>query len=643
MRQSKIWKIAGGGILAALILAIGGCAGYKKAMSEDLSGGAVTAESEGIVWEEMYSPNGQYIIRTILNRESGIEVYVNDERVTYDAIGLEYNPIITDNGHFGYILEHSGDGYKVIIDGETIFETKALLHYLTVSETKALFAMADNGENVTRFYLVDLESKEWVHINSYPEEYVEEVTALPSDCFVWITSRISEGAEKRYYLYYYDPAMGQGPAICIKDSPDRLVFYADTEDSEKSLTVDRLKMDENAKFLFNAYRVVMEEEGEPFSRGNDYRGRIAWNESYRIRGLTELYRKTKDDNIHRELEQAVAHVMLSGNEKLGLEGEFLPSFLWCEKAYSIEKEPVSIIVDNCEILSALLFPLTEGIIDEDFEGYGDIIDTAECAFDFYESYYADGHYYLPYGYPMTYDGAAVPWNWQNSMAEVSMDLYLLTRKTKYLDRCQELVAAFKSEWVETDDRIYWHYWPQSHYDGWFLEDNVSSNTPSLEPLEDKLFEDTSHAGISLRFLWRYHQYVDDDYVTEEDLRLIENNMNYFCTERGFSRFVSGDMEYAPISWVNSPGVWWAYLSNDIFENFVAEGSLNVYAEWDNTGRMFANAYNYSPQKAADIHVSRWHISFSGGKTEECAARMEMTGEFDLDSAAIAGYVREIVN
>lgn len=640
MKQSRIWRV-GGGILTILILAVCVCEKHKMRIPGEETNVNVLNDSDEIIWEEMYSVDGKHVIKTVPSRESGIEVYVDGERVTYNSVGLIYNPVITNDGHFGYIIEYSGDGYKVVIDGVPIFETKQLLHFLTVSETNALFAMADNAENVTRIFLIDLESKKWFHICSYAEEYVEEVTALPSNSFAWITSRIGEGAEKDYNLYYYDPVTEQKPVAYIKGSPDRLVFYTDQNEYAKGVVVDRLKADENAEFLFNSYRVMLEEKEEPFSKGNDYRGRIAWNESYRIRGLTELYQKTQDVRIREQLERAMLSVMLSRNGELGLEeSEFLPSFLWCEKAYSIEEEPVSIIIDNCEILGALLYPLTEGVITEDFKGYKDIVDTAKCAYDFYETTYADGHYYLPYNYPMAYDGAKVPWNWQNSMAEVSLDLYLLTGEIKYLDKCHELIVSFRDEWVEENNRIYWHYWPQSHYSGWIPKDDVSSNTPMLESVEDELFEDTSHAAISLRFLWRYHRYVNDEYVTKKDLCQIENNMNFFCREQGFSRFISGDTEYIPLSWINPPGPWWVYLSNDIFRKFVAEGSVNVYGEWDNMGRLFANAYYYDSQKDAGMHVSRCRISIDNGKLQEDYIRMDTIEEFDLDSTGIAEYVRQ---
>lgn len=576
-----------GGVILFLLL----CAGCTKTEKTINTEREISLSED--YWEADISDNKEYYIETIPTREYGPEVFINGERESYNVMALEYNPVINDYGNYAYISESPEEGYRLIIDGDEVFNTGALLHYLRISDTQAIFFMLDKAENVTQLYIVDIAEKQWMHVASYKEEYIEAVRAYSLDCFAFITSRMSDQGEKSYFLYFYDSSKDELPGKLIENSRQALLFPAEeavkeseivNRVEERTIIVDQIELTDNGAYLFNAYRLVYgEQRNGPFSKGNDYRGRISWNESYRIRGLVELYKKTADKNLYEKIVDTARNVLLARNSEIEVEeNKYLPGFLWCERAYSIDQEPISCIVNNCEILSALLFTLTEGVINEDCTLYHDILQTAIKAYEYYDTDYKEGHYILPKGYPMVYDGMEVPWNWQNSMAEVSLDLYLLTNNDKYLARCEELLSEFKSEWILDGGRIYWHYWPSSYY----RECGLSE--------QEALYEDTSHAGISVRLLCRYYAYISDGIIMEDDLRRIQNSMEYFCFQDGFSGFINGDTEYQPKAWIFPPGTWWSYLNNDRYENFIRQGSINSYPEWDNVGRLFTNAKYFEP-------------------------------------------------
>ena len=82
-----------GGVSVALILAASGLKMYKSVIHKGKHNVNIVEDLSEKTWEEVYSPNGRHVIKTVSTRESGIEVYVNDERITYDDIGLVYWPI----------------------------------------------------------------------------------------------------------------------------------------------------------------------------------------------------------------------------------------------------------------------------------------------------------------------------------------------------------------------------------------------------------------------------------------------------------------------------------------------------------------------------------------------------------------------
>ena len=333
---------------------------------------------------------------------------------------------------------------------------------------------------------------------------------------------------------------------------------------------------------------------------------MSWDESERLRGLCEFYKKTQNEIVRKRITEVVDGILNARNKYTGIvEDDWNPEFLWASKCYTLNGESACIMVENCEILSSLLSVYNDGI-----EKNSEIVKVAKQAYEYYDGWYKDGHYYQPKGYPTDCDGIVVPWNYQNSMAEICLDLWIETGEQKYLDRCNELIKTFMGEWVEENDRIYWHYWPRTYYDGW-EDDGRSVHTPSREPQDDNLFEDASHAGISVRLLKCYVENVANGIVNEGHMKKIEQNMEYFCHTDGFSRFISGDVSYNAKGWSYWISPYWAYLHNEDFEHYVQQGYLGCFPEWDSQESLFAYARLYKTEKGGNVMVQRKRMNERG--------------------------------
>lgn len=580
-----------------------------------------TGNAEYTVRDSCISANGLHKISTFVTSRSGMGVSVDGQWKRYDDVAVRYYPIISDDGHYAWCQQLSGSGYDVMWNGKSILHSGASLDMLTGGSSTAVCVQADTGQMITRIFLIDMQTGVCSPIVVWRNVFVEEIARIGDDVYGVVASRYDSSGNKIYSMTRFD---GKTMAIetIVENEPSMLSFQKCT-DSDASF-IDFVDCPQNEKYLFHAIREYM--KGDAFAFGNDFRGRIAWNESYRLRGLCELYKKTGNAAVKKSCNKIVSGIMNSRNRLTGVpEDEWNPNSLWASKSYSIGNAPVSIIVENCETLSALLYACNEGAVNS-----REVVTTAKEAFEYYDQWYKDGHYYLPYSFPMSFDGILVPWNWQNAMAEVCLGLYVETGEQKYLTRCNELISTFKAEWVESGDRIYWHYWPVSFYQGW-TDDGKSKNTPSLAQQEDNLYEDASHAGISVRLLCRYADVVPNGLVTKEMIRKIEGNMKYFCFADGFSRFISGDDNYVPRAWHYWISPYFSYLHNDEFEKYVSQGYLKCFPSWDSSGALFAYAKMYqSNLSAGGISVKRKLLAPDGTLSD-----ME---EFSLSNADLWSYL-----
>ena len=553
--------------------------------------------------ETCVSVNGGHQIQTFVTRASGMGVIVDGgTKMNFDDFSVRYKPCISNDGFYAWIVQTPGKGYDVVWQGNSVGHSSgAVMDHLKSSCTKAVFVESGANKSVMHLYMLDMNTGKVQRLSSYEREFIEDIAPSDDDTFGLITCKYSGNGEKSYNLYLIDGNTAE--VILLQDDITDLIRFPHINHSE-NLTVDFIQMSDNVRYLFNAL-TIFGESNDAFALGNNFRGRITWEVSYRIRGLVELYKKTGDQKIYERINEVVDGVLGARNQYVGITADnYNPGFLWSAKSYTIDQSAACILVDDAEILSSLLFACEANVVNKRSE----VVSSAVRAYDYYARWYKNGHYYSPYGWPVQYDGIVVPWNYQNSMGEVALSLYKETGDEKYLRHCNELISAFMADWYEESDRIFWHYWPHEFYDGW-LDDGRSIHSPSVSSSTDALYEDISHAGISVRFLCRYFEFIPDGIVKKKHIQKIEENMNYFLFKDGFHRYMSGVS--MPRDWCYGISPYWSYLKNECFENYVRQGYLKIFPSWDLSGSLFANAKFYEAQTLEPIKVSRKRILGGG--------------------------------
>lgn len=579
--------------------------GCSKASNGEVDDGQTfySGNNEFTIREISQSVNSKHEVSTFVTSKRGMGVMIDGVRKDFDDVAMRYCPVVNDEGTYAYVRQLKGLGYDVVLEEKSVLHSGACLDYLSVGSEKAVCVQSDNGKDITRLYLIDMSSGNCECIARWDKEFIEDVTRYGDNQFGVITCVFTPKGTKRYNVYTVNGS--NGTFAKVANGVEELIVFplGGLKRNDEGLIIDVLQMQDNERLLFNAMKLVYKRHNEAFAYGNDFRGRMSWDQSARLRGLCELYKKIKDSDIKKRIIDTVYGIMNARNMFSGIfSDDWNPEFLWSSKCYTLNSEAACILVENSEIMSALLLACNEGIVKN-----REIVETAIKLYDYYDQWYKSGHYFQPYGYPVDIDGLIVPWNYQNSMAEVCLGLWIETGDQKYLDRCNELICTFMDEWIDEGNRIYWHYWPMAFYEGW-EDDGRSMYTPSRSPQEDNLFEDASHAGISVRLLCRYVESVPNGVVNVGHLQKIQSNMESFCHEDGFSRFISGDEGYSPRAWHYWISSYFAYLKNRNFEQYVRQGYLGCFPEWDSQQALFANARLYKAESVnGTIVVNRKRI------------------------------------
>lgn len=579
-------------MILLLALTFSGCDNPSNSFEDEIS---YSGNRDYTIREKYSSVNGKHEISTFVTNNSGMGIIIDGDYKYYSDYAIRYRPVISDNGAYAWAQQMKGRGYDILWQGKSVLHSGACLDFLTAGQSKAVCSESDTGQNMTRIYLIDMTTGECKCIAWLKNEYIEDVCRYGSDQFGIITCYFDTGGVKLYNLYRADGFEAKTEKVI--DGYSGLMVFPHKRQNEREFLVDYINMSENDRFLYNALNLYNwgGQNCDAFAYGNDFRGRMSWDESERLRGLCKLYKKTGSTRIKESVTNNVNGILNARNQYAGIVLDMWnPDFLWSSKCYSINDVQVCTMIENCEIISSLLFTCNEGVVKNPT-----ITDIAKKAYDYYNQWYKDGHYYQPYGFPASFDGIVVPWNYQNSMAEVCLGLYLETKEQKYLERCNDLLKSFSDEWIEEPDRIYWHYWPMAYYNGW-NDDGRSVNTPSSSPMTDNLYEDCSHAGITVRLISRYVENVPNGVITENLMNKIESNMQYFCFTDGFARFISGDTGYSPKAWHYWISPYWAALHNPNFEKYVLQGYLKCFPQWDSQESLYANAELFNSEKPVGI-------------------------------------------
>jgi hypothetical protein len=211
-----------------------------------------------------------------------------------------------------------------------------------------------------------------------------------------------------------------------------------------------------------------------------------------------------------------------------------------------------------------------------------IISIASRAFDYYERDYLEGTglYQFRRGENQIFDGVWLPYNMQNAFGLVLIELYRATGDSRYRDRVVELANTFRSEWTETEDRVFWHYWPARFFLGWNSDSNISMNMPQRDPATNPVFEDVSHAGINVRFVHEFRTHIADDVFTDSDIAKLNAALERILKTNRFTRFIDADESHSAPRYFYLPKYGWPLLKNSSLKEVVARGIGFVWPDLD---------------------------------------------------------------
>lgn len=610
-------------ICIALIMVMSGIVYF---ISEDNK--RLVDKSNSILYENAISENGINVIESRVVKGKMPELYVNDKRVTKNEMGIEYTPRINDKGHYAYSYFHDSNAKSaVMLNKRTIFE-EGLCKILELTNSHLVFSSLDLEQNISSLYQYNLKKKKLTKIFSIEGMYFVESDALSGNEFL---IQIRGGEKTEFLLVDLDAGIEK---IDIGQGYNVLEAYADTDRGGYSVVT--VTGNNNGKYLANAlYDYYKYQYGEPFSASNDFAGRISWNESQRLNGLIELWRKTKGREIESDINDAIDNILSVRNKYLEINTNEAPEYLWSTKKYSLDKQtPRSDLVDNGQILYPLLKAANDNIVSQDTKK--EIINIAEQAYEYFDNVYKDeGHYIWEKGSCFYLDGIEVPWNQQNSYALSLIELYKLTENEKYYERVKELMTTFKEEWrVQNDGEIMWHYWPTSFYDGWTERDNKSTNTPERDKMKDDVMEDISHGAINAKFVLEYYNTFQDNIITESDIIGIRKMMSRFCSKEGFNTNISGLGKAGEKSFLPLPGLWWVEFGNEELNNYFSYAGNCAYPDFDSS-MIYCYAFLYDPNK--DINLTIEKSNYSKGGVLLSSSKDEIS-----NSNALYPYIEEVL-
>ena len=312
-------------------------------------------------------------------------------------------------------------------------------------------------------------------------------------------------------------------------------------------------------------------------------GRMSWNQSYRLENIINLYKLTTNVNLKKQIEKIVEILLRLDNTYHNLDNVYNSKFSYSSKKYSLDKStPISLMVTDAQVYYSMLLAVNtlEGSLINQYTLT--LEEKLSYLFDYYENNYDDSKkmYKFQYGTDFIFDGIILPFNQQNIFGLVLLELYKMTGEEKYKNRSFELAQKFKSEFVYSDNKLLWHYWPNEFYLGWNSDDNLSVNTLSRTQRDDVLFEDLSHASLNLKFILEFQNSFPNEIFLDSDIVKISNTIDGFIYDKEFSKFTSGDIAYQEQNYRFIPSVSWGRLGNENLNKFYINLNPIFYPDFD---------------------------------------------------------------
>lgn len=305
--------------------------------------------------------------------------------------------------------------------------------------------------------------------------------------------------------------------------------------------------------------------GEPMAQGTDEAGKLSWSETYRLRVLAQLYRKTGHPVFAELANGAMSAILSHTNRALGIGGPFNPSCGWASRIYSTDRQtPVSFMINQAMISSALLQVAEDLGVALDPQLDIAIYENAQCLVRAYEPHFDEsaGLYRIPRGAPFRYDGVWAPWNWHMTWAKVLEGVGERTAQTDLVSRSHAIAKAFVESWTLAPEGALWRYWVPAYYDGWSADDRVSVHRPSQKKAAPRRYEDINHAGISLLGLSGLNHRLNPT-----DVKAVQHTLDRLLAEGSvLPRDLDGNGPRSP-RWL--PGAGWHAFATQRFDQLYA--------------------------------------------------------------------------
>lgn len=442
------------------------------------------------------------------------EVWFNGRQITFDQ-GIQFSPAINNRLDIAYAQTfYANSEIQVVLNGIIVDDDKTVNFDLQLTEEALYWAKSRLYDSQYFVYRRDLANAQTIFA---------VLGFIPADLIINNGNLVVSGFspdEDKYYLRVLDPSTLA--TIADFSFPDSI--FLTQEGAESKFIV--VSGSPELRRAFFAYREFYgDQRTEPFSFGNDYMGRVSWNQIYRLLGMNELYHKTEDPIIANSIRIAIRNLLRNTNE----------SGRWISKKYSInQSDSLEFVGHDALIYYSILRNI--GLLSAAEQNK--VLELAVNIFQYYEKDWI-GQYRATPCSSFAWDGIPLPYNYQSMMGLLAIQLYQLTGQVEYKARVDALFNNLKNELVNVGGKQIWHYWPQTFYNGWNEKDYKSCYALSYPPSIDTLYEDTFHAYYNIEFLYQAAELletstpIDIDGIAEQVE--IEKNV--------FARFISGDVEY----------------------------------------------------------------------------------------------------
>lgn len=554
--------------------------------------------------EHAFSSDGTKFIYTKSVKGKSLELFEVDsnnktkERLTFSD-SLIFSPAINNYGDIAYLeSEHSVSRAKVILNGKEVATNySGLNRFLNLNEENLYFTNTNYQENRNKLITYNLN-------NQSTSEFLlpgipQKMQIFNSD---YLIIQVHHNDANKLMVYSFN--LNNHDLQLISD--DKLTSFFKINNNK--LTIEQLIGENELKLLyFSLYTYKNWQLSEPYATGDNKLGRLSWNQSYRLKGLVDLYRITGSEYFLDQIEFSLNSLLLSSNKYQDfVEKEQAPN-LWSTTKYSIDKSsPVNLLIDDATILHALMYAIRYAPVEPTLKHK--VLDIAKSSYEYYDREFDGLNYRIAYGIPFSLDGLWAPNNFQLEYGLVLLYLYEMTNNAGYLNRLKTITNRFVNEITITpDQRMLWQYWPAPFYQGWTESDKISKNLPNRPATENHLYEDIAHAAINVNFLIKIIEHTDLIDEKDEYITYLNNTIDAFSFNGKFSRFISGDVDYQPASFEFIPLDGWAQLKNknivDPYLNYIPM----FYPSFDSMSRIsdYLNAISIEAlKKPQTLEVSK---------------------------------------